>query len=41
VDLPDVQDLGKQNQISADSREEVKAFLEALWTAKDQRLSQG
>ena len=38
VELPDVQDLGAQNQISAESREKVKTFLEGLWADKDARL---
>lgn len=38
VELPEVGDLGANNQISAACREQVKGFLERLWQDKDQRL---
>lgn len=39
VALPEVEDLGENNQISASSRDQVKRFLLALWRAKESRLS--
>ncbi len=38
VDLPQVDALGDSGQISAESRERVKRFLEERWIEKDQRL---
>ncbi|WP_420550441.1 acetyltransferase [Litorivicinus lipolyticus] len=38
VELPEVGALNDNGQISAESRERVKRFLEQRWTEKDQRL---